>query len=106
MYTLIDAFNDILKTRERFSRLPVTFSNKEKERIKNLAMNTHNSFNLENASSQDLHSIIQSGDFPSFLNSFQRDRIKELYSKGKTFDAIRKLQSLIDSQNSKPKTFL
>jgi hypothetical protein len=69
-------------------------------------MNNHNSFNLQNASAQDLHEMVQSGNFPSFLTPNQTSRIKELYSGGKTFDAIRKLKTLIEDQNSKPKTFL
>lgn len=63
---------------------------------------TTHSFNLANASSQDLHSMVQSGNLPSFLNSFQKDRIIQLYKEGKTFDSIRKLQSLIDAQMTKP----
>lgn len=61
-----------------------------------------NSFNLQNASSQDLHTMIQSGNLPSFLNSFQRNRIIELYKSGDTFGAVRKLQGLIEQQNTKP----
>lgn len=60
------------------------------------------SFNLQNASSQDLHTMIQSGNLPSFLNSFQRNRIIELYKSGDTFGAVRKLQGLIEQQNTKP----
>lgn len=67
---------------------------------------TTSSFNLANASSQDLHQMVQSGNLPSFLNSFQRDRIIQLYKEGKTFDSIRRLQSLIDEQNNKPKSFV
>lgn len=71
---------------------------------------THtNSFKLtdmNNLTSQDLHKMLQDGSLPSFLTTNQRERLKSLYESGKTFDAVRKLQGLIDSQNSKPKTFL
>ena len=46
--------------------------------------------------------MIKSGNLPSFLNSFQKNRIIELYKKGNQWDAIRKLQGLIDAQNTKP----
>lgn len=67
---------------------------------------TTSSFNLANATSQDLHLMIQSGDLPTFLTTNQRERIKELYASGEIFTAVRKLQGLIDAQGSKPKTFL
>lgn len=62
--------------------------------------------NLQNATAQQYHEMIQSGNLPSFLNSFQKNRIIELYKSGKTFDSIRKLQALVDEQNSKPKSFV
>lgn len=103
-------FEDIIKTRELFSRMPVIISEKQKQQLKTFfKMDKHpttSSFNLANASSQDLHEMIQSGNLPSFLNSFQKNRISELYKSGKTFDSIRKLQSLIDEQNNKPKSFV
>lgn len=105
-----NAFEDVIKSREIFSRMPVIISEKQKQQIKNFfKMDKHpttNSFNLANASSQDLHQMIESGNLPSFLNSFQKDRIKELYNSGKQWDAVRKLMGLIEGQNTKPKTFL
>lgn len=68
---------------------------------------TTSSFNLANASSQDLHQMLQSGNLPSYLNSFQKQRIIELYKNGNQWDAIRKLQGLIEEQMTKPgKTLL
>lgn len=61
---------------------------------------TTGSFNLQNISSQDYHRMIQSEDFPSSLTASQKERIKELYSKGHTFDAVRKLANLM--QGTKP----
>lgn len=60
---------------------------------------------MENLTSADIHAMIRNGDFPSYLQSKDKERIKELYEQGKTFDAVRKLQGLIDNQNSKPKSF-
>lgn len=65
---------------------------------------THNTgtFNLQNASAQDLRQMIESGSLPNFLTSQQRDRIMELFHQGDTFGSIRKLQGLIEGQNVKP----
>ncbi len=65
-----------------------------------------NSFNLTNFSSADLHRMVQNDDMPFFLTSNQKERIKELYGKGHTFDAIRKLKGLIEDQGLPKKTFL
>ncbi len=70
-------------------------------------MNNHNSFNLQQSlSAQELTEMIKTNNYPDFINLFNRDRINSLYEQGKTFDAIRKLQSLIESQNLPKKTLL
>ncbi len=46
--------------------------------------------------SAELTSIIVSGNYPTSVNSFQQDRIKELYDDGKIWQAIRKLQGIIE----------
>lgn len=65
------------------------------------------SFNLQNATAQDLRQMIETGNLPNFLTSQQRDRIMELFHQGDTFGSIRKLQGIIEGQNVKPgKTLL
>lgn len=101
-----DCIESIPKSLERLRSLGITLSDRQKYQIKKyFKMDKHpstSSFNLQNASSQDLHQMIKSGNLPSFLNSFQKNRIIELYNAGKTFDAVRKLQGLIEGQNVKP----
>lgn len=60
------------------------------------------SVNLQNASAQDYHQMIQNGNLPSFLSQNERQRITELYNSGSTFDAIRKLKGIVEAQNEKP----
>lgn len=57
--------------------------------------------------SAELTSIIVSGNYPASVNLFQQDRIKELYDSGKTWQAIRKLQSILEKPiGGKSKTLL
>ncbi len=51
--------------------------------------------------SAELTSIIVSGNYPTSVNSFQQSRIKELYDEGKIWQAIRKLQGIIEKPVSK-----
>lgn len=60
----------------------------------------------QNVSAQDLHEIIKSGNFPSFLTQSQKSRIKDLYESGKQWDGVRALKSLIEDQNAPKKTLL
>lgn len=71
-----------------------------------MQMNQHNSLNIENATAQDFHIMIQSGDLPAFLNSYQKARIKELYESGKIWDAIGILRIAIENNNKPSKTLL
>ncbi len=102
-----EAYEDIAKTAERFRRPGVIFSESQKDKIKKIAiMERHtpstNSFNLTNFSSADLHKMIQTDDLPLYLTSNQKERIKELYKQGHTFDSVRKLKGLIEDQSTRP----
>ena len=61
---------------------------------------------MENLSAHHLHPMIRNGDFPSYLQTKDKERINELYNSGKTFDAVRKLQGIIDSQNKPNRSFV
>lgn len=106
MYTIIDAFKSIIETQKRFNRLPVTFTDKQKEQIKKLAMNKLNTDLQQSLSAQELTEIIKTGKYPEFINLFNIDRINSLYEQGKTWDAVRKLQALIENSNAPKKTLL
>jgi hypothetical protein len=65
--------------------------------------NKSTSFNvpMDNLSPADLHEMIKQENFPTFITPLYRERIKELYNRGNQFDAVRKLQGLIENQNTK-----
>jgi hypothetical protein len=57
-----------------------------------------NSFELKkDLSAADLHEMIKNDNFPSFVTPLCRQRIKELYERGNTWDAVRNLKTLIDN---------
>lgn len=62
---------------------------------------------IENMQAQDYFAMIEKGEFPSFISSKDKERITELYNSGKTWDGVRKLQGIVESQNGgdKKKSF-
>ncbi len=60
---------------------------------------------MENYSAQDYFKMIENGEFPSFLNSKDRERISELFKSGEQWSAVRKLQTIIESNGGKPRSF-
>lgn len=58
-------------------------------------------FNLQNATAAQYHEMIREGNLPNFLSSNDRQRISDMYSAGKTFDAVRKLMGLVEAQNGR-----
>lgn len=76
--------------------------------LKKLFGHNVNSFELKNdLKPADLHEMIKSNNFPTFVTPLYRERIKELYERGNQWDAVRKLQVLIERHNDgKDKTLL
>jgi hypothetical protein len=50
--------------------------------------------------------IIESGDYPNAVNSFQKDEITKMWAAGNTYGAIQKLQSILEPITKPGKTLL
>jgi len=50
--------------------------------------------------------IIENGDYPNAVNSFQKDEISKMWAAGNTYGAIQKLQSILEPITKPGKTLL
>lgn len=81
--------------------------------------NKHSSFKLSKATNEiskggrsvgktarNYSEMIASGQFPSQINSFQKEEIIKMWMSGSTMSAIKKLQDILEYSPKSGKTFL